>query len=97
MRQGLVIIITPITIFLGIAYLVNSAYTESGVDIAGVIVSCSIISTSLILLFMALYFQRRDDKTDRTNELLEEILMKLEDKDQYYNNDIDVSINNIKE
>ena len=90
-------IITPITIFLGIAYLINSAYIKSDVDIIGVIVSCTIIIISFILQSMAWYSLKRDELIDRTNELLEEILIKIEEKDQPNNKDIDISINNTKE
>ena len=74
MNHKLIMIITPITIFLGIAYSINSAYTKSEVDIVGVIVSCTIIIISFILQSMAWYSFKRDELIDRTNELLEEIL-----------------------
>lgn len=97
MNHKFVMIITPITIFLGIAYLINSAYIKSDVDIIGVVVSCTIIIISFILQSMAWYSLKRDELIDRTNELLEEILIKLEEKDQPNNKDIDISINNTKE
>lgn len=94
--QAIGIIISLIGIIFGVKFLFSSI-DKYNTNILQILLSGIIIILSLNIFFISIYSSINREQKEETNELLEEILIKLEEKDQPNNKDIDISINNTKE
>ena len=96
LSQAIGLVVSLVGIVFGVKYLIPSInkYEDNSVQ---AILSGVVIALSLTIFFVSIYSLINREQREETNELLEEILMKLEEKSQSDNNDIDVLINNTKE